>query len=797
MMRNNNSFFSASIVVLSSLLNYFFSEPSNQPEYIPLSCDLTIEAGADQVICLPGGTINLRGQVIGDYLFAEWNILDPVNSPNDLETSVVVDSTTAFVLTVAGVQEDNLITNGSFANGPVGFTSDYDDRTGGGVGAITDSGTFGIDDSPRDLHRRFARCDDHSITDDNMMIVNGSGNPDNVWCQVIDVNQDAQYAFSAWATSVETQNPAQLQFSINGTLLGSVFNSPGVECEWEQFYAVWAAEGASSAEICLANVNPTNAGNDFAIDDLAFQEICLFTDTVTVTVLNLQASWNGPVLFCQNDSIQSLADLTQSNSSEAGEWAIDGNSATEIDPANLLPGSHTITYNVVEGTCSASFTQMIQVEAAPNAGMPVNEAIVLCEGSISTLVLDDLIEGEDPDGVWSFTDGLQINNDTTEIIGLDALSPQILMASYAVSTGRSECLTDVTEILIVIQALPEANAGDSIAIDCLDNMASIGLPGNVDPTWVYDWSNLEGFPILDPNDAITEVTEPGTYTLTVTDTLGCSATDQVVVTSNISTLEAFGRYELNFCDQPNAGASIFIDSIVGGQPPYEFSRDGVNFSLNNTFAGFDSGTYEFVVRDANFCETTVSVDVPISAGFDASILGGQSGGPVSLSFGDSLALNLVISKPLEDIQSIEWVPAIEGCDGCLKPIVKPSATTTFRAIVTDVNGCVAEASITVELSLGRLLSVPDAFSPNDDGINDFLILYTGESVRQINSLKILDRWGDLLYEVNDYVSGNISLAWNGRAQNQKVPPGVYLYIAEIGLNNGEEVVAQGAVTVVY
>ena len=200
------------------------------------NCNITLDAGPDQQICTTGSTVSLNASVTGDFLFSQWSPSNLVTDSTALSTTAVVDSTQLFTFTVFSVSDNNLILNGDFESGSTGFTSDYMDNTGGGVGAINSEGTFGVDDSPRDLHRRFANCDDHTSGNGNMMVVNGSGAANNVWCQTVTVNPSTNYIFTAWASSATDENPAQLQFSINQQLIGEVFNATSSTCNWEQFF---------------------------------------------------------------------------------------------------------------------------------------------------------------------------------------------------------------------------------------------------------------------------------------------------------------------------------------------------------------------------------------------------------------------------------------------------------------------------------------------------------------------------------------------------------------------------------
>ena len=71
--------------------------------------------------------------------------------------------------------------------------------------------------------------------------------------------------------------------------------------------------------------------------------------------------------------------------------------------------------------------------------------------------------------------------------------------------------------------------------------------------------------------------------------------------------------------------------------------------------------------------------------------------------------------------------------------------------------------------------VPDAFSPNDDGRNDFLKIYTGCNFEcRVENFQVFDRWGGLRYQAE----GN-EIAWDGsNANNAPLGTGIYTWVLQ-------------------
>ena len=84
--------------------------------------------------------------------------------------------------------------------------------------------------------------------------------------------------------------------------------------------------------------------------------------------------------------------------------------------------------------------------------------------------------------------------------------------------------------------------------------------------------------------------------------------------------------------------------------------------------------------------------------------------------------------------------------------------------------------------------IPDVFSPNNDGVNDTFTILAESGLIQKVDLTIFDRWGGIVYQGPE---------WAGRYKVDFVNPGVYVYVAEIILNNSDSHVLSGSVTVVH
>jgi gliding motility-associated-like protein len=257
-------------------------------------CDFSFSLGNDTSICA-GDSLFLDAST-SYSLYYEWQ--------DGLTTS-------DYIVTQAGMYScevmeygANLIENGDFEMGDLLFTSDYSYGTGGTWGILSFAGTYAIDVDPINTHTNFASCGDHSSGSGNMMVVNGSETENSIiWSQTVDVAENTNYQFSTWLMSVVSSNPAQLQFSINGVNFGETF-SPGITtCVWQQFAEVWNSGSNTSAVISIVNQNTQESGNDFAIDDVIFYELCSYTDSILISSADPEIYLGVDTILCAGDDL--------------------------------------------------------------------------------------------------------------------------------------------------------------------------------------------------------------------------------------------------------------------------------------------------------------------------------------------------------------------------------------------------------------------------------------------------------------------------------------------------------------
>jgi gliding motility-associated-like protein len=112
------------------------------------------------------------------------------------------------------------------------------------------------------------------------------------------------------------------------------------------------------------------------------------------------------------------------------------------------------------------------------------------------------------------------------------------------------------------------------------------------------------------------------------------------------------------------------------------------------------------------------------------------------------------------------------------------------------SGCVDQDMLTLRVDVDANIYIPNVFSPNDDGINDHVTVFTDHRARKIVYLEIFDRWGNQVFVANNIETNKPLLGWDGSFRGKKMNPAVFAYIARVELINGDTVDRKGDITII-
>lgn len=329
-------------------------------------------------------------------------------------------------------------------------------------------------------------------------------------------------------------------------------------------------------------------------------------------------------------------------------------------------------------------------------------------------------------------------------------------------------------------------------INCFDGatgvISTVQSGGNPGP-FIYTWTDN-----VSDGTSASELTI-GTYVVTVTDVLGCMDTAEYEIMQADPIVPTIPTPQDPGCFGEQTCITV-TDAIGGGGPNYKFTiNNGPQFPLDSCINVF-AGTYTLSVFDKDGCafDTIITINQPPELTVDL-------GPDISVALGEENIELFAAINSITPIDTVIWFPTDSTfCidPECTRLLINPTTTETYTVTVLDDNGCIAIDEILVDVGNNRNIYIPNAFTPNGDGINDIFQIYAGAGVEEIIFFKIFDRWGNMVHNIDNPIDPIESGTggWNGRFGNQELSPAVFTYIAKVKFIDGNDFVYRGGVTLI-
>lgn len=711
-------------------------------------------AGPDTTICL-GQSVQF---VAGGGETYVWDPAAGLNDPNIQNPIATPLATTTYTVTV-GQTTGNMVFNGDFSQGNVGFGSDYTYAT-----QLNPEGLYSTVTDASTVHNAFQGTGHTgNVPVDSFMVVNGAGTPNqNVWCQTVSVSPNTEYYFGTWVSTVVSGSPAVLQFSINGQVLASPFTAPFNVNSWSQFFETWNSGTATSATICIVNQNTSTGGNDFGLDDITFSTFCTNTAEVTVTVNPL------PVADAGEDQTICVGDVAQMDGSGGltYQWVPPVGITDPTNPTTDANPINTTVYTlIVEDNIGCSDTdemtmtvnQLPAASAGPDFEVCIGESVIL-QGSGGI------------DYVW--TPGTFLDNPTAQ---LPESSPEQTTTYTLTVTDGNSCV-DTDEVTVVVNLLPIIDAGVDSMICASGSLVLQATGGDI-----YIWSPLFG--LSDPQIATPTASpvDPIVYTVFGTDVNGCSNTDSV----SITIFTVFAGPDSIICLNDSVQAFVSGGSTFTWTPADQVSDPTIG---NPYLIPNGSTTYTINVVSEFGCDASAEVDIDIltlpvaqfSVGFEPGCEGVHADFDNDSENSETYFWNLGDGNSSEDFEPSHFYPSGAG---------------HVVTLYTYNNDSLCVDSVTVDYS-GQWFGIDSidiaystAFTPNFDGINDCFRPGFDGRFSECYQLTVFNRWGALIFES----TGGQNHCWDGHTKGGKrVDEGTYYYISRL-----KDYEKHGYVTVIY
>ncbi len=500
-----------------------------------------------------------------------------------------------------------------------------------------------------------------------------------------------------------------------------------------------------------------------------------------------------------------------------------GSQTTDSTFSNLGPG----TYNILvldNGNCQA--TSQITLIQPTEVVVSDFKQDIQCFGNQDGSIALTVQGGTSP---YSYLWSNSLSNST-----INNLTAGIYIVTVTDANGCSKILVDtITQPSMIVISL---NATNPTCSNTSNGSIQTVVSGGV-PNYSYQWSNTSSSPNINNLTG-------GTYSLTVTDSNGCSqissssinAPNAMSVEPSVTNINCYGLQD-----------GIISLNVSGGTAPYSYNWS--NQSNSSIVTNLISGVYTVTIIDQNLCSGTYAYTITeptelivnlnqseilcngSNEGFiNLIVTGGTS--PYSYHWSNSASTASLLNLPagtysytVTDANSCTRTDAINIIgSSAIEPVINFNINTQLASVsvlggtspysylwsngkidttitliemgeytvtVTDANGCTAVSSYNHDVPL----KIPTCITPNGDKVNDDFEISNIAAYPKL-SIEVYNRWGDLLFSFDgtgiEYVSS--ANRWDGKYNGKDLPMGPYLYIIDLHDNNDP---LTGTVTIIH
>jgi gliding motility-associated-like protein len=501
--------------------------------------------------------------------------------------------------------------------------------------------------------------------------------------------------------------------------------------------------------------------------------------TITVGEPQIDPAFTYTITECTDSVTVQLQDASVNSQSDITEWFWDlGNGQTATGPVAELVFTEdgTVEVRLIITSADGCVDEVTQVITAVVPDPLLPDTLFACPGQPLSLNPNPL-----PGYTYSWSPALglsnpEIPNPVATLTG-DQVYNVVLNENDGICTFERELTVRVAPPIEYELSNDTLVCGESLALNVFSPQAAS-----------YAWSEDVDFStVLGSSPELTVAPSgPQTYYVTIKDSLGCTVLDSVQ--AEISNIIVFSDGTVGVCEGDTATLEV-VELAAGQNLFYDWAPDnGILTGQGTAQVTVDSEeatNYEVMVTNGLGCVETLIFEVTVSSSIPLLAVTAM---PDTI-FQPELVQLLATQNAG---YTYEWLPP-DGISnpGVFNPQVLVDTTRSFTVRVTDKNGCTNEGLVEVVLlsaCLPPYIFVPNAFTPDGDGLNDRLLVH-GSTIDELY-FAIYDRWGERVYETYDPQHDG----WDGTFRNRQLPADVYGYYLEVGCFNQETYQEKGNIT---
>jgi gliding motility-associated-like protein len=392
-----------------------------------------------------------------------------------------------------------------------------------------------------------------------------------------------------------------------------------------------------------------------------------------------------------------------------------------------------------------------------------------CEGEVTTVLLNCDVSAGFSNPSFQWQESIGNTNTWSDISGATTTTLQKnlpanttpgtyfyrLTVVETVNMSNASCKVASIPLAVTVRPRPQGQAVNSGPV-CEGEKITLTGSGGVS----YSWYGPDNYTASGSSPVLNNVVlrDSGFYYVEVLNGAGCRAVDSTRVRINARPTAGIAEDTIAICTA--AGRTI---DVTGGLS-YTWSPSAGLTSVSGGSAFVeppDTTRYTIIVSNISGCTDTAYLLVNVlrpaiaSAGPDKVIIAGQS---VRLD-GEIAGSHYAFA----------WSPSVFIVDPqSLQPLVNPQADTKYVLTATSLYGC-GSTRDTVQVTVFKEIKIPNAFTPNGDGVNDTWVI-PGLAAYRNCSLSVFNRYGQRVFETKDYTR-----PWNGKG----MPIGTYYYLIDL------------------
>ncbi len=337
---------------------------------------------------------------------------------------------------------------------------------------------------------------------------------------------------------------------------------------------------------------------------------------------------------------------------------------------------------------------------------------------------------------------------------------------------------------VVINPLPRVDIlprGDTI---CLHTSTTL-IAYSSDPVL---WTSGNGISCNSCDTITVTPAMSSNYIATATSEFGCKNYDSTLIKVNLPSQSTISPANASICEHEQVQLNVSTAGTVTWNPPMYLDDIHSNHPVATPATDMH---YTAIINDPAGCfNDTLTANIIVH---QKPVI--NAGSDRRLDYNEPFTISPAYP---ENIVNYLWTPAAAlDCNNCAVVNGTASKKQTYNIKVTDAYGCTAEDDITIGINCANSsLLVPEAFSPNADGVNDYFYPIA-RGYEMVTSFTIYNRTGVKVFERKNFLPNVSSLGWNGMIKgNQGPDTQTFIWIAVVECDEGQQVVKKGTVLLI-